>query len=521
MAIKLDLLQTKENKNRVVLNDKYLSKIYINTPKENLNQLVEWLNSSDGNKRVFTEKDKQLLKTYNIPESFKDGIFGPKICIIGIGDSLFENCNLETITIPQTIYKIGKRAFRGCPLKTLIIPHGVLYIDDFAFEDCKNLSYLEIPQSVKIIGDNAFSGCTSLEKVKIPDSVIKIGDNAFKCVANIVYNGGAEGKPWGAEQREEKEANRKAEEDRAKAEAERKKLEDELEAKNRAEAKRKAEEEAKRKARENAQREAEELERSTPKPLILDEQSIKHLYELNLIDSNDKNEITSLFIPSNYIYEKQKYKIVEIKPFYFRNSSLKSLIVNPDSVEIIGKYAFKNCISLKEINIKDIIQIAEGTFKDCSSLKNVLISSELLVQIENSVFENCKGLEYIKIPDGVTIIGKNAFRNCRSLKEITIPSSVTTIKSGAFSNCKSLKKVVISSGVKIIEESVFEDCDSLEEIKVPLSVEKIEDYAFLNIKIVYYNGTAEGSPWGADIVKNYSEDIKVNDSNLYSSEIDI
>ncbi len=475
MAIKLDLLPIPDE-NIIILNDDYLYKKIV----KSTNTLVTWLTSSDpyySNKK----KDKKDIESIQIPselEVIKKGFDNflkgtKKLPVVSITNGLFKDCNLKSVIFPKTLEVIGDFAFKCCPLENLVIPEGVTNIGESAFEDCENLLSIKLPESLREIGDNAFSGCTSLEKVYLPNSVEQIGDNAFKDVKLVEYDGQAEGRPWGAVDSISREIIKQREEAKAKAEAEEKKR---IEEKARI-----------------------DFENSKPKPVTLNDDYIKCL-----LGYNDKSEITSLTIKSDYLYNQKKYKIIEISPSYFQDSSLKSLVIESDSVLLIGKNAFKKS-SLEEISIKEGLRsIKTGAFQDCHSLKSVKIPRSI-GKIENFLFENCTVLETIEIPEGIKEIGIRAFKNCSSLKEIIIPSSVTTIRSGAFMGCTSLKKVVISSGVTNIGESVFEDCDSLEEIKIPDSVEQIGDYAFLGIKKVYYNGNTEGRTWGADIVKTYSE----------------
>ena len=60
------------------------------------------------------------------------------------------------------------------------------------------------------------------------------------------------------------------------------------------------------------------------------------------------------------------------------------------------------------------------------------------------MFNCCKSLTSVTIPNSVTSIGKYAFSNCTSLTSITIPNSVTSIDYSAFSDC-SLKSVVFKN----------------------------------------------------------------------------
>ena len=54
------------------------------------------------------------------------------------------------------------------------------------------------------------------------------------------------------------------------------------------------------------------------------------------------------------------------------------------------------------------------------------------------VFNGCKGVTEITIPDNVTSIGNYAFYSCRNLTEITIPGSVTSIGDEAFGRIENL-----------------------------------------------------------------------------------
>ena len=79
-------------------------------------------------------------------------------------------------------------------------------------------------------------------------------------------------------------------------------------------------------------------------------------------------------------------------------------------------------------------------------------------------FSECKSLENLEIPYGVTDIGFMAFYNCKNLKNITIPTSLNYINSYAFSECESLETVTIISDCtsKIIDVREL-DLDTMDQ----------------------------------------------------------
>ena len=69
-------------------------------------------------------------------------------------------------------------------------------------------------------------------------------------------------------------------------------------------------------------------------------------------------------------------------------------------------------------------------------------NSYTLTSIGALVFDGCKSLTSVTIPNSVTSIGYWAFSGCSSLKSVTIPNSVTSIGYEAFGWTKSLKTML-------------------------------------------------------------------------------
>ena len=187
------------------------------------------------------------------------------------------------------------------------------------------------------------------------------------------------------------------------------------------------------------------------------------------------------------------------------NYSDGAKLVLPDTVTKIGDYVFYRNTNLTSITIpSSVTSIGDDAFYNCSNLKSVTFESgSQLASIGEWAFYS-SGLTSITIPSSVTSIGNSVFRHT-DLTSITIPSSVTSIGNYAFSDCSNLRSVTFESGSQLasIGNYAFSDNENLTSITIPSGVTSIGNNAFNNIKIVYYTGSATGSPWGALSVNPY------------------
>lgn len=148
---------------------------------------------------------------------------------------------------------------------------------------------------------------------------------------------------------------------------------------------------------------------------------------------------------------------------WFNKGSLNTLayqiadgsVQNISAMEIYGStkitdYAFRNCDSLKSIEIPDTVKsIGQYAFYGCNALTSVTIPNSVTT-IGSDAFDYCSGLTSINIPSSIKSIAANTFRNCTSLTSVSIPNSVTDIKTSAFRDCSKLQTVNIGSGVTTI-----------------------------------------------------------------------
>lgn len=101
--------------------------------------------------------------------------------VTSIGDYAFYKCTqLINVELSDSVTTIGDYAFGYCSsLTSVTIPDSVKSIGKSAFEECTNFTSITIPDSVTTIGGRAFAVCYNVDNVIIPSSVQSIGDNAF------------------------------------------------------------------------------------------------------------------------------------------------------------------------------------------------------------------------------------------------------------------------------------------------------------------------------------------------------
>lgn len=159
-------------------------------------------------------------------------------------------------------------------------------------------------------------------------------------------------------------------------------------------------------------------------------------------------------------------------------SSLVDISLSP-TITSIGEYAFSGCSSLTEIQIPDnVTYIGQYAFKGCSSLKGINVPTGL-VNISASTFEGCANMQYFFNYNYIESIGDRAFAGCSKLSWIAnLLLGTPSIGTYVFENCKSLKSVRVPENIKTIPRGMFKGCSSLSSIALPQYLLSIDDYAF-------------------------------------------
>lgn len=394
----------------------------------------------------------------------------PDVCkednkpIRGIDDNAFENCTkLESVALGKNLVSIGNEAFAGCSnLKSITIGNGVETIGNYAFMHCGSLETVSIGENVSSIGEGAFT-CQG------KDTVSEIIVPGYSSLKNITVS--------------ENNTNYKS-------------VDGNLYTKD---------------GSELVQYAIGKTDSTFTIPSSVTKIGI---YAFSLCDS-----LRTITIPDN---------VETISTYAFAACSNLTTVVIGNGVTDIGSYAFNNCSDLTSVTLgTSVNSIGSNAFgANCSLVeiinksslnltkgsndygfiakyalniktsgttdiqneddylfytydsKNYLVSyigndvdlelpryyNSVSYEIYQYAFDNSIGLKSVKIPVGVSKIGKAAFEGCYDLVSVEMEENVSRLENAVFRNCYALKTISIGIGVVYIGDYVFDDCSSLTTI---------------------------------------------------------
>lgn len=161
--------------------------------------------------------------------------------------------------------------------------------------------------------------------------------------------------------------------------------------------------------------------------------------------------------------------VTSIGEYAFSGCSSLTEIQIPNNVTYIGKYAFYGCSSLKGINVPTgLVNISASTFFGCTNLQ-YFFNYNYIESIGDRAFAGCSKLtRIVNLFIGSPSIGTYVFENCKSLKDVWVPENIKTLPRGMFKGCSSLSSVTLPQYLLSIDDYAFDGCSSLAEIKLPI-----------------------------------------------------
>ncbi|ELP84778.1 hypothetical protein EIN_075370 [Entamoeba invadens IP1] len=127
----------------------------------------------------------------------------------------------------------------------------------------------------------------------------------------------------------------------------------------------------------------------------------------------------------------------EIKEYAFAHSKLQTTTLK-NVIEHIGTYAFYDCEELTFVDLKGLLEIPAGTFKDCSVLKTVT-GFENITSFGNFSFANTSLEKVIINTQSSVTLGSNFFQNCKWLMDVNL-GAINSLPDYTFDNCVLLKQ---------------------------------------------------------------------------------
>ena len=413
-----------------------------------------------------------------------------------------------TVTDAENHY-VSVNKSNAYPPDSLVIPEtvvngGVTYtiksIEKEAFDFYTGIEYVSIPNTVETIEESAFGRLYRLKSVEIPLSVTSIGEDAFRDATHVFYSGPATGSPWGANY----------------------------------------------------------INCVLENGFIFKDDGTKNTVityigydSVITVPSTVTSIADDAFAYCSRLKSVELNNVVSIGNYAFSNCDNLESITIPNSVKLIGNNAFLECHKLASVDIPEsVTSIYASVFVGCRSLTAVNVAAEnvnfssvdgvlfnknkttlicypsckegktytipnTVTTIENKSFYYCQNLDTLIILDNVTSIEGAAFEYNRSVKTVILPNSINKIESMVFYECSNLESITIPSTVTKIGNRAFYYCSKLKPTYIPQTVTSIDYDAFKNVNLIIYNGTANGSPWGAKAVINGEMD---DDGFVYADE---
>ncbi len=181
-------------------------------------------------------------------------------------------------------------------------------------------------------------------------------------------------------------------------------------------------------------------------------------------------------------------------------------LIIPESVEIIGSFAFRLCKGLYgSLRLPDNLKkIGSGAFEGCKNLTGSLEIPQGVTDIPWCTFNGCGFDGNLYLHNGLSTIGKEAFQGCHFKGELSLPKNLTIIDDNVFYGCDFSGELILpktlvtigdkafaynwrlmgtlefAEGLQTIGAGAFAHCTGIEGLVFPESLENIRYEASYN-----------------------------------------
>lgn len=150
--------------------------------------------------------------------------------------------------------------------------------------------------------------------------------------------------------------------------------------------------------------------------------------EIPLAAFNGCNFIENIKIPESVV-NIEKYAFQYCSGLKRLNSNVDGEFNIPTNIETINDNTFVDCYEMTKLTLlTNVKKLGDFAFKGCISLNQInsntlgeLILPESIAVIGEYAFQNLEQITKVVVPDTVEKIGQGAFNGCNSIKDITLP----------------------------------------------------------------------------------------------------
>lgn len=357
-----------------------------------------------------------------------------------INEQAFWGCTaLKSIVIPNGVTHLGSQAFRSCTaLESVVLPGSLAdRLGSYMFQDCISLHTVQLGEGITQLGYCTFSGCSALEHIQLPSTLTLISDRAFEDCTSLPALELPAGLTFLGLQPNCKSLTQLT-----------------LPA-------------------------GLEYFGGFPGSALREIALPKGITEIPSNCFNTCQQLESVTAAS---------PIVKVGMAAFATCDKLTVLPPLTDVEEVGYAAFDLCQSLQSLIFSDKLQtisagdnIFSGFAVGCISLREVNLGNNVKT-LPRSCFHGCSALTSFKVPARCTVIEPSAFESCTSLESITMPErmeSIGALQEGlahgrVFNGCKALKSLRIPEGITVMEYANLSGCYSLNQLILPSTLIRIE-----------------------------------------------